>query len=282
LKPASRLALVALLALLTGCGGHSTTAGISMAVGAGPDPESTLLANVYAAALRSYGTPAHVETLPVPLSGLDSGQVSVVPGFTGKLLQTFAPGTPGTSDEQVYKAMVGTLPEGVAAGDYTTAAEDKPAAAVTAATAAAWGGRDLTALAARCGQLNLGSVKGARTPAMVGKCKLPVVREFPDDTALFDALRGGRINVAWTTTADPDVPADVVVLADAKPMLIQAENVVPLYRRNGLTAREVLAVNEVAGVLDTATLKQMQQQVAGGTDARAVAEGWLADNPLGR
>jgi glycine betaine/choline ABC-type transport system substrate-binding protein len=282
LKPAGRLALVLLLALLTACGAHSDRSGTSMAVGAAPDRESILLANIYAAALRSYGTPAHVETLPVPLSGLDSGQVSVVPGFTGQLLQTFAPGTQGTSDEQVYKAMVGTLPEGVAAGDYTTAAEDKPAAAVTGATATAWGGHDLTALATRCGQVNPGSVTGATTPATVGKCKLPAVREFPDHAALFDALRRGLVNVAWTTTADPDVPGDVVVLADAKPMLIQAENVVPLYRRNGLTAREVLAVDEVAGVLDTATLKQMQQQVAGGTDPRAVAEGWLADNPLGR
>jgi glycine betaine/choline ABC-type transport system substrate-binding protein len=282
LKAAGSLALVALLALLTACGGHSSTSGTSMAVGAAPDPESTLLANVYAAALRSYGTPAHVETLPVPLSGLDSGQVSVVPGFTGRLLQTFAPGTSGTSDEQVYKAMVGTLPEGVAAGDYTTAAEDKPSAAVTATTAAAWGGHEVAGLAAHCGQLSPGAVKGARTPTAVGKCTLPAAREFPDDAALFDALRRGQVNVAWTTTADPAVPADVVVLADPKPMLIQAENVVPLYRRNGLSAREVLAVNEVAGVLDTATLKQMQQQVAGGTDPRAVAEGWLADNPLGR
>lgn len=270
-----------LVALLAACGGPADS-GTSMAVGAGPDPESALLANVYAAALRSYGTPAHVETMPSPLGGLDSGQVSVVPGFTGRLLQTFAPATPDKSDEQVYKTMVGSLPEGVAAGDYTTAAEDKPAVAVTEATAKAWGGRDVATVVRQCGHLTLGAVRGARTPAAVGKCTLPPTREFADDAALFDALRKGQINAAWTTTADPAVPADVLVLTDGKPMLIRAENVVPLYRRNGLTARQVLAVNEVAGVLDTAALKQMQQQVAGGKDPRAVAEGWLADNPIGR
>jgi len=37
-----------------------------------------------------------------------------------------------------------------------------------------------------------------------------------------------------------------------KPALVQAENVVPLYRRNALTERQLLAINEVAGVLDTA------------------------------
>jgi glycine betaine/choline ABC-type transport system substrate-binding protein len=170
----------------------------------------------------------------------------------------------------------------VAAGDYTTAAEDKPAVAVTEATAKLWGGRDVTAVVGHCGQVTLGAVRGAHTPAALGKCTLPPAREFTDDAALFAALRAGQINAAWTTTADPNVPADVLVLTDGKPMLITAENVVPLYRRNGLTAREVLAVNEVAGVLDTAALKQMQQQVAGGKDPRAVAEGWLADNPIGR
>jgi glycine betaine/choline ABC-type transport system substrate-binding protein len=269
------------MGLLTACGDNSVK-GPSMAVGASSDPQSVLLANVYAAALRAYGTPAHVVTVPDPLAGLDSAQVSVVPGFTGALLQTFAPGASDTSDEKVYKAMVGTLPEGVSAGDYTTAAENKPAVAVAESTAAAWGGRDLTALVSHCAQVKAGKVDGAHPPVKVGTCTVPGARTYPDDATLFNALRAGEINTAWTTTADPGVPADVLVLTDAKPMLIQAENVVPLYRRNELTAREVLAINQVAGVLDTAALKQMQQQVAKGTDPHAAAEGWLADNPLGR
>ncbi len=36
---------------------------------------------------------------------------------------------------QVYRRLVSALPEGVAAGDYTTSAEDKPAVAVTEKTA---------------------------------------------------------------------------------------------------------------------------------------------------
>ena len=260
-----------LVVLLTACGAQSTTS-TSLAVGADARPDSVLLANVYAAALRSYGTPAHVEPMPDPLIGLDSGKVSVVPGFTGQLLQRFQPDAPGRADEQVYRAMIGALPEGVSAGDYTTGAEDKPAIAVTDITTKAWGGRDLTALVTHCRQVRPGAVRDVPTPSTVGRCKLPEPREFADDTALFDALRAGQINVAWTTTADPGVPAEVVVLADRKPMLIQAENAVPLYRRNELTARQVLAVNEVAGVLDTAALKQMRQQVVDGADPRTVAE----------
>ena len=79
-----------------------------------------------------------------PLAGLDSGAIAVVPGFTGRLLDTFAPGMKARAPVQVYRAMVSSLPEGVTAGDYTESAEDKPALAVTEATADAWGGRDVT------------------------------------------------------------------------------------------------------------------------------------------
>lgn len=264
-----------------GCGQRPDD-GAVLGVGAQPDPESVLLAHLYAAALRYYGTPAEVVELTDPLAGLDSGEVTVVPGYTGRLLRTFAPGIRATGDEQVYKSMVGVLPEGVSAGDYATAAEDKPAVAITEATAARWDGRDLPALVEHCAQLRPGALRGVVPPTAVGRCEVPRPREFADDTALFEALRDDRINLAWTTTADPDVPDDVVVLTDREPTLIPGQNVVPLYRRNELTARQVLAINEVAGVLDTAALKQMRQRVAEGADPRSVADEWLAENPLGR
>jgi glycine betaine/choline ABC-type transport system substrate-binding protein len=99
---------------------------------------------------------------------------------------------------------------------------------------------------------------------------------------MFAALRAGQLTAGWTTTADPALPGDLVPLADGKPALIQAQNVVPLYRRNVLSDRQVLAINEVAGVLDTAALAEMRRQVAEGADPQAVAGGWLVEHPLGR
>ena len=61
--------------------------------------------------------------------------------------------------------MVAALPEGIAAGDYATAAQDKPAAVVAEATATAWGGRELTALVRHCDELSAGSVAGVVPPA---------------------------------------------------------------------------------------------------------------------
>ncbi len=269
-----------LLALvIVACGGPAPPP--SVTVGADQNPESALLAHLYAAALRYYGSATRVEATSDPLTGLDGGDVNVVPGLTGRLLSRFEPDARARGDVQVYREMVSALPEGVAAGDYTTAAEDKPAVAVSESTARAWGGRDVSALVRNCAGERVGGVSGARVPAAIGGCRLPVAQTFPDDAALYAALRAGEIDAAWTTTAAPEVPADVIVLAD-RTSLIRAENVVPLYRRNELSESQVLAINEIAGVLDTAALAEMRARVAGGADPAAVADEWLAAHPLGR
>lgn len=262
--------------LVAGCGEGRQPR--ELVVGAGDD----VLAEVYAAALRYRGSAARVQRMPDPVAGLDTGEADVVPGFTGRLLQRFAPASPAMSGEDVYRAMVGALPEGITAGDFATSADDKPAVAVTEPTARAWGSRDLAALVGHCAQLTTGAPAGAQPPTRIGSCKLPSPREFPSDAALFGALQSGQINAAWTSTANPDTPEAVTVLADKDPPLVRAENVVPLYRRNQLSELEVLALNEVAGELDTSALADMRRQVAAGADPRQVADAWLAAHPLGR
>lgn len=273
-----RLVLALAALLLAGCGAGPSQP--TLTVGATPDTESVLLAHLYAGALRGSGVAAQVHRTDDPVAELDSGVLDVLPGLTGRLLAVFAPGAMVRSDRQVYRAMVGALPEGIAAGDYATAAEDKQTLAVTKSTAAAWGSTALRLLAGRCSGLVVGGVAGVRTPSEVGRCRLPDVREFSDDAALFAALRARQLTAAWTSIADPDVPDDVVLLTDAKPALIRAENVVPLYRRNELAEPQLLAINQVAGVLDTAALVDMRRQVAGGADPQAVTDAWLAEHPL--
>lgn len=273
-----RLAALLVVLVVAGCGGSAPPK--SLAVGAGQDPATTLLAHLYAAALRSYGSAAHVEQGPDPLAGLDSGDVEVVPGFTGRLLVRFDPDATARAPEQVYRSMISALPEGVGAGDYAQSAEDKPAMAITEATATAWGRRDVAAVVRHCQGLTVGKVVGDRSPASVATCRLPAATEYPTAAALVGALRSGRVVAAWTSTAVPETPDDAVVLSD-KTSAIRAENVVPLYRRNELDERQVLALNEIAGELDTGSLADMLGKVASGTDPGAVADDWLASHPLG-
>lgn len=272
-------AFVALLVITTaGCGGGSQVT--SIAVGSGSDPESVLVAHIYAAALRFYGNAAHVQQGSDPLADLDSGDVRVVPGFTGRILHQFAPDSAARSSAQVYRDMVAALPEGVGAGDYTTSAEDKPALAVTEATATAWGARDVATAVRNCDKLKPGQVADAPRPSAIGTCTLPRGREFPDAATLFAALKAGEINTAWTSTAAPNIPTELLTLSD-RTSLIRAENLVPLYRRNELNESQSLALNEVAGVLDTAALADMRAQVAKGVDPGQVAGAFLDEHPLG-
>ncbi|MGI9123453.1 MAG: glycine betaine ABC transporter substrate-binding protein [Mycobacterium sp.] len=275
-----RLLLAAVAVLAVACG--SPAAGPSMAIGASPDPVNTLLAHIYAAGLRYYGTAARVEVSDDPLAALDAGKVSAAAGFTGRLLTRFDPKSQARSAEQVYRAMIGALPEGIAAGDYATAAEDKPALAVTDKTAQAWGSRDLSALVANCARVSVGAPTGSNPPGTVGDCALKPSREFGTASMVFDAVRAGLVTAVWTTTASTGIPDGVVVLVDRKPALIPAENVVALYRRNELDQMQLRAVNEIAGVLDTASLVAMLGKVNAGADPGSVAEEWLTANPLGR
>ena len=73
---------------------------------------------------------------------------------------------------------------------------------------------EVSALVRRCEDVTAGAVTSV--PRRLGRsapAQLPEAREFPNDAALFAALRAGQIDVAWTTTAAPDVPSEVVVLA---------------------------------------------------------------------
>ena len=271
--------------LVAGC--TTNPAPPPMTVGATHDPETTLLAHIYAAGLRYYGTPARVEAADDVMATLDTGKATVAPGFTGRLLRRLDPESTARSAASVYRAMVGALPEGIAAADYAIAAEDKPAIAVTEATATRWGSRDLTALVRNCAGLRLGVIPGSETTGspitgVVGDCTLPAPRDYRDAASLFDALRTGDITAAWTTTADTRVPEGAVVLVDRDPTLIPAENVVALYRRNEIPTMALRAVNEIAGVLDTAALTNMLRQVKTGADPHDVAQEWLAANPLGK
>ncbi|ETB05867.1 hypothetical protein O978_07010, partial [Mycobacterium avium subsp. paratuberculosis 10-5864] len=255
--------LTALLAV-TGCTTDTgdRRAHAEVVVGSRPDASSTLLAGIYVAALRSYGFAARPATAGDPTAQLDSGAFTVVPAFTGRVLQSLQPGATAMSDKDVYRAMIAALPEGIVAGDYTTAAEDKPVLLVSRATAQAWGGSDVSAdlstLPRHCDGLVVGTVAGHPAPPAVGSCRLAAPHEFPDGATMFAAVRAGQLTAGWTTTADPGTPADLVALADGKPALIRAENVAPLYRRNALSERQLLAINEVAGVLDTAALVDMR------------------------
>ena len=166
--------------LLAGCGGQPRPPS-SLSVGASSDPESALLANLYAAALRYYGTPAHVEVSARPVGRASTPERSAsCPGSPGALLaDVSSPGATARSDEQIYRPMVSALPEGVAAGDYTTAAGGQAGRGGHRGHRAAWGGRDVTALARNCEQADGRCRAGRAHPGRgrhAARCRRPRIR----------------------------------------------------------------------------------------------------------
>src|SRR6202022_4967826 len=98
-----------------------------------------------------------------------------------------------------------------------------------------------------CAKVMPGALAAAPPPSKVGSCTMPKPREYPDNATLFAALRAGQINAAWTTTATPNIPSELVVFSD-KIALIRAENLVPLYRRTRPNESKGLLFIEGAGV----------------------------------
>ena len=80
----------------------------------------------------------------------------------------------------------------------------------------------------------------------------------------------------------PGVGCLILAVGSIRNDLVQAENVVLLQRRNELAERQLLAINQVVGVLDTAALVEMRRQVADGAARRWwPTRGW-PNTPLGR
>ena len=117
-------------------------------------------------------------------------------------------------------------------------------------------------------------------PTSIGTCKPPKPREYPDRATLFAAVRAGQVNAAWTSTAAPDIPAELLMLSD-RTSLIRAENLVPLYRRNELNEHRCSRSTRWPACWTPRRWPRCGAQVEDGTDPGLVADAFLAEHPLG-
>lgn len=111
-------------AAVAGCSGSALTddpAPGSITVGSGESAESRVLAEIYAGVLRGTGSPVQTrlglgdeETLAL----LDSGEVTLVPEYTGSLLLQFNPAATVTDPDDVFDELNRSLPQGVSVSDY--------------------------------------------------------------------------------------------------------------------------------------------------------------------
>ncbi|NLV78424.1 MAG: ABC transporter substrate-binding protein [Rhodococcus sp.] len=299
------LVAAALASALAGCASPvlDPAATPGPVVVAAPDgPVGDLLAEIYSGALRDAGIDATVSALPdatAALAALDAGEVTLVPGYTGRLLHRFVPDAVETDAEDVFDALARAVPGDATIADHA-AAQDR-ALLLTAASETAVG--DTGQVAAlpdvldRCGEFTLVYTPGFEAAGGLAALDragcIPRERASSAGTEAVAAASTGGV-LAGLTTTDPalsrQTPPGVAALHDAPDRtdgdevdeaptpVFPAQNVVPVFRKESVTDTGLDALRVVAGELTTADLATMLERIGGGEDAAVVAGDWLSEH----
>jgi len=270
--------------------GSGSASGGSIVIGSANFPESALIANIYAAALKAKGVDAstnlNIGSREIYLKALQDGSIDLVPEYSGVLLQYFDPTATAVSSDDVYTALVAKTPSGLKVLTKS-AAEDKDAVVVTKATADANSLKSIADLAPVASTFVLGGPpEWATRPTGVPGLKEKYGLTFKEFKALdaggpltLGALTSDQIQAGNLFTTDPSIPAnDLVVLEDPK-NLFAAQNVLPLINAAKSNPQVEAALDAVSAKLDTATLTELLTKVqVDKEDSAQVAQEWVAAN----
>lgn len=270
--------------------GSSTGKAGSIVVGGADFSESTLLAEVYAGALRAKGIDATTKTnigaREIYLRALEDNSVQVFPEYTGALAVYYDKTYAGTDADEVYAHVKEVIPKTLTVLDKS-AAEDVDSLAVTKETADAKKLSTIEDLKAVAGDLTLAAQPEfkKRPQGVVGLEKVYGVTfgTFRPLTgqAVVQALLNGQADVANVFSTDPAIAANnLVVLQDTK-RVFGSQNIVPLVRAD--KADEVkAALDAVSAKLTTDAVTQMLKQTdIDKKDPKTVAADFLKANGLG-
>lgn len=242
--------------------------GGELVIGSADFAENELLAEIYAEALRTTG--ASVSTKPrigareAYVGSVRTGEISLVPDYTGNLLYFLDEQATATTAEDVNAAL----------GEAVTAplevltpspAEDKDVLVVTQETADS-GLRSMDDLGSRCGDLVLGAASEwktrweAKIKELYG-CTFKDIRSLEAGAVTVDALTSDQVQVAnLFTTASAIDENNLVELDDPKHMY-PAQNVVPLINADKFNDEQRAVVDKVSAALDTETLTELVRRV---------------------
>lgn len=294
------LALVGVLGL-SACGasnpaggGSSGSGGGNIVVGVANFPESQVLGAIYVAALNGKGMHA---TLPNPngatretyYKALTSGEIDLVPEYTGNLLLYVNPKATQTSSADVYAALGKALPSKLTVLNQA-AAQDQDSVVVTKATADRLHLTSIADLAPHCADLVFGGPaefqqRAYGVPGLKAKYNCVFKTVQPLDTAgttIATSLKSGAIDAADLFTTDPSIPQNGFVVLKDPENDFAAQNVVPLINASKASDTVKQVLNAVSAKLDTATLTQLDVKMNGADhpDPSQVASDWLKQQGL--
>lgn len=264
----------------------------AVTVGSAAFGENVLLAEIYAGAMSAKGVKVskklNIGERGVYLAALKSGEIGMVPEYSGSILANLDPNATAKSPEDVDAALQkAATAAGFAITRYSPA-QDSDTITVTKETAEKYKLTSIADLKDVAGQLTLGAPAQFKTradgvPALAKVYGVTFGSFTPTDTGgatTVNALKNGSIDAADIFSTDPAIAANgFVTLTDPKSMFA-AQNVVPLFNAKTLTQPMADAVNAVSAKLDTKTLAALVAKV-NGDNAEAVAKEWLSSQGLG-
>ena len=211
----------------------------TIVVGSANFPESELLMDIYAGALKAKGVA--VETKPnigsreTYIPALKDGSIDLVPEYTGVLDQYFNKSAKATDSQGVYDELKASLPSGLQVLEKS-AAEDKDAVVVTKDTATKYNLKTIADLGPVAKDLVLGGPPEWKTresgvPGLKKVYGLTFKEFKPLDAGgplTVQALKNGQVQAANLFTTDPNVPANGFVVLEDPKSFFAAPNLGPL------------------------------------------------------
>lgn len=274
-----------------GSGGGGTVSG-SLTIGSANFPESVLLMNIYADALKAKG--AQVSTKPnigareVYIPALKDGSIDMIPDYSGNLLQYLDATSKATGSDEIYAALPKALGNDLKVLDQSQA-QDKDGITVTKATADKYNLKSIGDLAAHSKDMIIGASPEFKTrPYGIPGLKSIYGVEFGKYQTLdsggplsVKGLKNGQVDVSDIFTTDPAIKANNFVTLEDPKNMIAAQNVVPVINAKKSDPAMDAVINAVSAKLTTDALVELNTKVAGGADSDQVAQEWLKSVGLG-
>ncbi|MDE1947484.1 MAG: ABC transporter substrate-binding protein [Burkholderiales bacterium] len=271
---------------------HANPPPTTLIVGSANFPESVLLAQIYADALKAKGvavsTRLNIASRETYLGALADGSIDLIPEYTGNLARYYDKAADIADPAAALAALKKALPAGFTVL-APSAAQDSDSICVAAATAKKYALVSIADLAGHAKDMVIGGppefkqrVDGLpglqRVYGLVFKSFLP----FDSANSLtVTALKNGQVQAANLYTTDPQVAANGFVALQDPKHLFGAQNVIPLIRRDHLTDAIASILDAVSAKLDTATLAALVKNVViDKQDVAAVARAFLASKGL--
>ncbi len=271
-------------------GGSASGSGAAttVTIGSAAFSENEILANIYGQALAANGFTVkyrlNIGQREAYIPALKSGQIDVIPEYTGNLLAYFKPGTTAKTAADVLTALKSALPPGLAVLDPSQA-QDKDSLNVTAAYAAKYNLKSIADLK-NVGTFSLGANPEFQTrpQGIPGLAKLYGITGIKFQAindgggpATLKALLDNTIQVADIYSTTPSILANKLVTLQDPKGLVAAQQVIPLISTAKNSAKLAQVLNKVSAILTTQDLLQLNTRVSGSEKANpaTAAKDWL-------